>query len=253
MLSTCVLIPVYNANEVELQRALSSIARQTSPVSKVIVVDDGSTVPVSSLNIDAPDCMEIVRLETNSGIAKALSFGIEHSSEDVILRLDADDYWAIEHVKTAIETLSLEDCCLSSSGCISIDETGTPLRTNTGDSKKLTASDFILDNPIIHSGAAFKRKTYLKTIGYDNNFMWEDYRLWIDFLKYGKIIATGRPTTYYQVSTHSLSRVNKKIALRERLNIASICYNENYLKLRLARRIYFLLFRLITIIRIKQC
>src|SRR5438876_7320918 len=75
-----------------LPEALESVRRQTLPVREIVVVDDGSTVPVEApAGWDGPP-LTIVRTE-NRGLPAARNAGIDHCSGDLIGFLDADDLW----------------------------------------------------------------------------------------------------------------------------------------------------------------
>ncbi len=79
----CILIPCYN--HVDTVAAVARAAREHAPV---IVVDDGSTLPLPPL----PDCT-VVRLERNRGKAVALRTGFQHASEagyTHVITMDAD-------------------------------------------------------------------------------------------------------------------------------------------------------------------
>ena len=80
-----VVIPTYNQNPRYLKAAILSAMYQTVPV-EVIVVDDGSDVPVS-----VPKGVRLVRHDFNKGIAAALNSGIEAMSTDWFCWLSSDD------------------------------------------------------------------------------------------------------------------------------------------------------------------
>lgn len=84
-----IIIPCFNHNEF-LDRCLLSIENQTHKNIEVIVVDDGSDVPVSLARHYAIDGITIIRQE-NSGLSSARNTGMKAISGNFIKFLDADD------------------------------------------------------------------------------------------------------------------------------------------------------------------
>ncbi|BAN23897.1 glycosyltransferase [Caballeronia insecticola] len=68
-----ILMPAFNG-QAEVERTLASF-RETSPV-RVLIVDDGSTPPISAPVIDGMH-IEILRMPKNGGIERALEAGVE--------------------------------------------------------------------------------------------------------------------------------------------------------------------------------
>ncbi len=88
-----VIVPVYNTDQY-LHKCLTSIQKQTWPVSEIIVVDDGSTD--NSGNIarqmaSADPRIHVIRQE-NQGISAARNTGIEHATGEYLTFVDSDDY-----------------------------------------------------------------------------------------------------------------------------------------------------------------
>jgi glycosyltransferase involved in cell wall biosynthesis len=89
--ATSVIIPCYNA-EAFLPEALESVRRQTTPVREVILIDDGSRIPVQApAGWDGPP-LRIVRTP-NRGQAAARNLGLSLAEGDYVAFLDADDLW----------------------------------------------------------------------------------------------------------------------------------------------------------------
>ncbi len=87
------VIPVYNGQRFILQ-ALSSVAAQTLPPKKIIVVDDGSTdrTPEVVGNFKCIVPIDYVR-KANGGLSSARNAGIARCTSEYIAFLDADDAW----------------------------------------------------------------------------------------------------------------------------------------------------------------
>lgn len=86
-----VVIPAFNA-ERTIERALASVEAQTVAPKEIIVVDDGSRVPVASVLRNPSSRVRVVR-QANAGAAAARNAGIREASGAWIAFLDADDVW----------------------------------------------------------------------------------------------------------------------------------------------------------------
>ena len=95
-----VIIPCFNCSST-IERAISSVLRQTLLPLEVFLVDDASTdrgetaknlVKIKKL-FGHSMRMEIIRLENNSGPAAARNAGWDAATQPYIVFLDADDAW----------------------------------------------------------------------------------------------------------------------------------------------------------------
>ena len=98
-----VIIPCFNAKKYLLE-AVESIKRQTMPVNKIIIVDDGSTDGSYEFacNIKGVSCFK----QKNSGAGTARNLGLLNSDAEYIYFLDADDIaepYAIEKLFIALK------------------------------------------------------------------------------------------------------------------------------------------------------
>lgn len=111
MKTVAVIIPFFQRQAGLLNRAVSSIFAQklaSDVLVKVIIADDESPVapePEVSALERAGFTVEIVK-RPNGGPAKARNSALEAAGNpDYIAFLDSDDWWAPEHLGTAIEAL----------------------------------------------------------------------------------------------------------------------------------------------------
>lgn len=104
-----VLIITHNRHEA-LRRALASVFAQTRRPCEVVIVDDGSTPPVSLDDLAAPPGLQLrlIRNAAPSGPAHARNLGIAASAGTWIAFLDDDDEFKpgkIEVVSRALERM----------------------------------------------------------------------------------------------------------------------------------------------------
>lgn len=100
---SCV-IPTKNRPEMTC-RAIASVAAQDTPVSEIIVVDDGSTDHTAAL---VAARFPEVRLFKRSGLGPGLArnVGVGAACGEVVMFLDSDDVWLPGHVSSLVRTLA---------------------------------------------------------------------------------------------------------------------------------------------------
>ena len=93
-----IIIPIYNINIKQLRTCLFSIVSQTIVKDiKITIIDDGSTITYDdnfNLLIDQIKqfiSINILRYEENHGPGYARQYGIDHTNNDYISFIDADD------------------------------------------------------------------------------------------------------------------------------------------------------------------
>lgn len=87
-----VIIPTYNREQQTL-RAVRSVLQQLGVSFELVVVDDGSTEPTSSLKEFVESAGHVFIRQENSGVAAARNRGVEASSAPYLTFLDSDDEW----------------------------------------------------------------------------------------------------------------------------------------------------------------
>ncbi|TCI49906.1 glycosyltransferase family 2 protein [Exiguobacterium sp. SH5S13] len=113
-----IIIPAYNV-EKYIEKCILSILRQTYINIEVIVVNDGSTDNTGELidRMSKLDSRLKISHKKNAGVSAARNSGIEISTGDYLVFVDADDYIAsdyIDYMKSLIEVTG-SDFCFSKS------------------------------------------------------------------------------------------------------------------------------------------
>lgn len=213
-----VVLPAFNAART-IDRALQSIFDQSVHVEEVIVIDDGSSDRSGELIREWSNRLPIVliRNAVNQGIAQSLRIGVEASSSDWILRLDADDRWMPRHVECMRELVIGGEFSIISAPAIFVDEAGRAVRTPPAVTSSTIKRRLLWDNPLVHSATGFSRQAYETAGGYSLSVRWQDYDLWIRLLRVGNIGIAPEVTVEYTVSSSSLSREKLSVSLGARL------------------------------------
>lgn len=111
-----IIIPAYNVGKY-IEKCLTSILEQTYSNIEVIAVNDGSTDDTATLidNISQNDSRVRVLHIKNSGVSAARNRGIEISTGDYVVFVDADDYLAHDYIEYMLDLIKNtgSDFCLS--------------------------------------------------------------------------------------------------------------------------------------------
>jgi glycogen(starch) synthase len=100
-----VVVPYYRLDDY-VEETLASVADQTYPRVKVILVNDGSMRPEDAvLDRLADDAAVTVLTQVNSGLGAARNFGISQSLSEYVLPLDADDLIAPQFIERCVAAL----------------------------------------------------------------------------------------------------------------------------------------------------
>jgi succinoglycan biosynthesis protein ExoW len=111
-----VLIPYYQKTPEVLRRALASIARQSVPPYRIVIVDDTSPLPaIEVMTEPVTDLGTSVEIHicSNRGPGGARNFGLDLLAADPLIEgfafLDSDDVWEPSHLERASMALRQGD------------------------------------------------------------------------------------------------------------------------------------------------
>ena len=198
-LSTSVVIPCYNVQDY-LPEALNSVAAQTLPVREIILVDDGSRIPIEKPASWEGPPLTILRTG-NRGLAAARNLGIQHGHGDLIAFLDADDLWHPRKVEVQTSILEAKpDAVACYSQCLT-----KPGFFGFGPYPpvEVTSKEFLLvmwHSLFFPPSAVVVRRPTLVEVGCfrENLGNGEDIELWLRLLTRGRIEQAAEPLTEYR-------------------------------------------------------
>lgn len=102
------IVPVFNRPD-ELRELLTSLANQTDSRFELVVVEDGSTLPSTSVIADFSADFDISYLvKTNSGPGPSRNFGCKHSLGDFFVFVDSDCVLPPNYVAEVLHALEEE-------------------------------------------------------------------------------------------------------------------------------------------------
>lgn len=184
-----ILMPVFNA-EVYLKQAVDSVLNQTLKDFEFLIINDGSTdKSLEILNSYIDNRIRVINQE-NSGVAVALNKGLEHARGKYIIRMDADDISHPERVEKLYHfMLQNTDFIGAGSNINWIDKDGdfifrfiNPYLTD-----EQIRKNFLKTNPFIHASMIYLKNEAIAAGKYPILLNFEDYGLWGNLLKRGKM------------------------------------------------------------------
>jgi glycosyltransferase involved in cell wall biosynthesis len=198
----------YYKQEGFIAETVRSVQQQTYANVEIIVVDDGSPVPASSVLPETTD-VRILRTE-NRGCPAARNFGFQRSSGDFLVFLDSDDRLtpgALEaHLKAFAECPA---AALSFGAQRFIDEHSRELRAPHNCRPRNNYFLMLLEgNPIGTPGAAMiRREAFIEAGLFDESIrIVEDYPLYLRLAKRHPIVQSPACVIDYRFHTNSMSR-----------------------------------------------
>jgi len=105
--SVSVILPTYGRSEY-LKKAVTSVVEQTYPAVELVVVDDCSSEPVSTLldKIDTTGVeVTLIRHAENRGACAARNTGIDEADGEYIAFIDDDDMWLETKIERQIDVM----------------------------------------------------------------------------------------------------------------------------------------------------
>lgn len=194
------VIPAYNPRPEWLSEAITSAVEQEPAPLEVLVVDDGSLVPITS---DHP-LVRVIR-QHNAGVSAARNRGIREARGELVAFLDADDSWLPGKLTAQLSVLA--DPTVGLCGCDfeALDPDGT-VRPGWGGH----GGDYrqLLDGNSIHtSGVVVRRDLLLAVGGFDESLTHsEEWGTWLNVARRSKLGHVAEPLVRYRVHDEGASK-----------------------------------------------
>lgn len=208
-----VLMPVYNG-EKYLKEAMDSILTQTLQTFEFLIIDDGSTD--SSVDIIKSYNDDRIRLVSipNSGVAKALNYGLNVSSGKYIARMDADDISYPDRLKIQYDFMEQNaDYVAIGSDINYITESGDFLFhfAQVSHSNEEIEKTCRTQCPFSHSVVFMRKDAVIECGGYPEVYNFEDHLLWIKLLEKGKLCNLNITLSDYRLNPYSVTMDERDI------------------------------------------
>jgi glycosyltransferase involved in cell wall biosynthesis len=212
-----VVIPAYNASAY-IAATLGSVLSQSRPADEIVVVDDGSTDDTAGIAAGVSSKVRVVR-QKNAGQGSARQHGVELTTAEWLLFLDADDLLC----ETALEKLSValvKNSRAALAYCIvelwSPDGT-IPSRMDTLDrlEGKQVWHELLFGNCLRTPGCALiQRPALVAAGGWDADPRLkgnEDWDLWLRLAENRTFISVPEPLLKYRINNAGYSSGRRKM------------------------------------------
>jgi glycosyltransferase involved in cell wall biosynthesis len=206
-----VIVPTHNRHEV-LREALAGILGQRDVDIEVVVVDDGSTVPVTEAQVDvvADPRVTVLRNDTPGGPSAARNLGARTLTTPWIAFCDDDDLWAPDKLRAQLDAIeATPGARWSCTGSITVDGR----RRLQGHHEPPPSGDVLPDllrfNVLPAGGSAIlvDHELFDEVGCFDHRMnRAEDWDCWIRLAREAPIAIVRRPLVAYRVweASHSL-------------------------------------------------
>lgn len=204
-----VLMPAYNAARF-VREAVASILNQTFDDFELLIVDDGSIDSTAAVIESISDSrIRLVRNQKNLGLIETLNRGIELAEGRYIARMDADDISLPRRFEWQYQLMEQSPKVVACSGW-SVDVCPGACNKHNfreADHETLLGRMFV-ESPLSHPASFIRRSTLVDTgIRYDSRYTHcEDYRLWFDLSKVGRLSNVQKMVLRYRIVKTSVSQ-----------------------------------------------
>lgn len=211
-----VLIAVYGQeNPLFFKDALDSVLCQTLLPSEIVLIKDGPLTSELDAVIDTycdlkPELFNVITLEVNMGLGKALKVGLESCANEIVLRMDSDDICYPNRFAKQIEMLVKKP---------EVSVLGTSIQEFEyvpGDLKRYRKLPLDFSqlrqfakyrNPLNHPSVAFRKSHVLQAGSYQDMPLFEDFYLWARLIQRGFIVENlTEPLLHFRVGNDMVGR-----------------------------------------------
>lgn len=211
-----VLIPCFNV-EKYVESSLNNVITQTYKNLEILVIDDGSTDNTRSI-LDQfakkDQRINVVYNKENKGLIKSLNKGIDLAKGEYIARTDADDLVEKNWIEELIYILE------KSPEILAIGAHANIINNKNKVLNQITPPEYHQDIiemmpfscPIIHPVSIIRSSVFKKNkLCYDENYIYaEDYKLWLEISKIGKLHNLQKILINYRVHENQISSKRQK-------------------------------------------
>ena len=177
---------------------------QTVPPSEIILVEDGPLTPELYAAIsfyEQKPFFHTVKLPNNFGLGIALREGIKHCSNELIARMDTDDYSVPNRIEKQLAIFE-KNPELDVVGCWENEFSGDSIERVSSCHKVPEQHKNIVNFmrkrcALLHPTVVFKKKAVLKAGNYRHNYLFEDYDLFLRMVQTGAKCYNIQEGLYY--------------------------------------------------------
>jgi cellulose synthase/poly-beta-1,6-N-acetylglucosamine synthase-like glycosyltransferase len=204
-----VIIPAYNEEKV-IANTIEALLETKYPKKEIIFVDDGSKDNTLRIATRYKDRIKVLHKE-NGGKATALNYGIQYSTGEIIVIVDADTIIGRQSLKEIVKGFEVDEHVAAVAGNIKV-------RNATNWITKCQALEYITGIQIVRRAfdvfgsitivpgalGAFKKSYLMEAGAYGKDTIVEDFDQTIKLLKAGLITQGSSKATAYTEAPNTL-------------------------------------------------
>ena len=228
MINNCprisVIMPVYNSQDT-VHFSIRSVLNQTYDNFDFIIINDGSTDDSESVILSFKDTRIKYFKISHKGRSYASNYGISKAATEFIARIDADDLFVKEKLKSQMGFIKEHpEIDFIFSWSVFYNETDMLRFWKSPESDYDIKSKMMYLNPINHSSIIYKKDVILKLSGYNETLdINEDYDLWIRASKEYKFYCLQEYLVYSKLKDDLFKKkFDKELVLLLTKNINNI-------------------------------
>lgn len=181
----------YKDNAIWLKEAIESMLEQTIKTDDFVLVEDGKLTNeledvINYYEKKYESIFNIIRIKENGGLGPALALGVENCKNELIARMDADDYSKPTRCEKQLNKFNEDN---------EIDIVGTNIVEFIDTIDKVQAYRILPKedkeikryarkrNPFGHPSVMFRKKKILEAGNYRSYYLCEDYDMWIRMIE----------------------------------------------------------------------
>ncbi len=183
-----VLMSVYYKEKPEwLQYALESIINQTIMPNEIVLVEDGNLTSdlynvIDKFNLKYPNLFNIIKLKKNVGLGLALREGILKCKNELIARMDSDDYSTPDRCEKLLSIFDKDETyeCVGSLEAEFEHTINDVVSVHKVPESSEEIERFMRRRcALLHPTVMFKRSSVIKAGNYRSVILYEDYDLFM--------------------------------------------------------------------------
>lgn len=203
-----VIMSVYNTKAEYLELSINSILDQTYKNIEFIIIDDGCDLATKKILRSFKDNrINIIENKQNIGLTASLNVGLAYANGKYIARMDADDISLPQRIELQYQYMERNPNVAALGSWVNCN--GEIHKHYGSIPWKIRKVYMLFGNAGIAHPSAFLRRDILldNHIRYDENIKKaQDYKLWVDLIKVGKIEVYPQVLLYYRMSEECISK-----------------------------------------------
>ncbi|MBI2420374.1 MAG: glycosyltransferase [Ignavibacteriales bacterium] len=203
-----VLMTVYNGEEF-LASAIESILRQTYNNFEFLIINDGSTDNTEKIIQSYTDDRIRYMVIKQSGISKAINFGLRNASNQWVAIMDADDIAHPAKLEQQLSAMDTAENTICSTWSIHFQKGKLLYAVETPVNNAELKQKLNLHSYICHPGVIYNRDFILKNGGYNEEIStFADYDLWLRVKDKANFVILPQYLMFMRVNEKSNSRAD---------------------------------------------